>query len=243
VVAQPFDVAYDVDGATMVGSLALPDGDGVCPAVLIAHEGNGLDDYQKARAGRYADLGYVAFALDYHGGGRPLEDRAQINDRLDRLSADSDYARRVAGAGLAVLLDHPRTDRRAVAAVGYCFGGSLVLELARTGADLKAVVGFHPGLYDRRDDSSAIKGSVLVCVGSDDPLIPIADRVAFETEMRQADVDWRMILYGGAKHSFTNPHVDALGIDALSYNRAADEQSWRAMLDLFDEVLNSPTRT
>jgi dienelactone hydrolase len=234
---QRFAVEYEVDGTTMVGRMALPDGEGLCPGVLIAHEGNGLDDHQKERADRFADLGYVAFALDYYGGGTPLEDRTQINDRLDRLSNDPHYARRVAAAGLAVLLDQPRTNPRSIAAVGYCYGGSLVLELARTGADIKAVVGFHPGLYDRRNDSSAITGTVLMCVGADDPLIPAADRVAFEAEMRDANVDWRLILYGGARHSFTNPRVDAFGIEALAYNQRADERSWRAMLDLFHEVL------
>jgi len=205
-VSERRDIAYEVDGSAMIGRLALPDGSDRRPAVLIAHEGNGLDEFQKTRADRFAELGYVAFALDYHGGGRPLTDRVRINERLDRLSNDPPFARRVAAAGLAVLLDQSRSDPARVVAVGYCFGGSLVLELARTGADLKAVVGFHPGLYDRRDDSSAIRGAVLVCV---------------------------------AKHSFTNPNIDALGIDALAYNARADQQSWRAMLDLFDDVLKT----
>jgi dienelactone hydrolase len=238
-VTERRDIAYEVDGLEMIGRLVLPDGSDPRPAVLIAHEGNGLDEFQKTRADRFADLGYVTFALDYHGGGRPLVDRARINERLDRLSNDPPYARRLAAAGLAVLVDQSRSDPARVAAVGYCFGGSLVLELARTGADLKAVVGFHPGLYDRRDDSSAITGAVLVCVGAQDPLIPIGDRIAFEGEMRDAGVDWRMIVYGSAKHSFTNPHVDALGIDALAYNERADQESWRAMLDLFDTVLRT----
>jgi dienelactone hydrolase len=241
VVAERRDIAYDVDGETMVGRLVVPDGTGRRPGVLIAHEGNGLDEHQKVRADRFADLGYVTFALDYHGGGKPLDDRARINERLDRLSGDPAYARRVAAAGLAVLLNEARTDPASIAAVGYCFGGSLVLELARTGADIKAVVGFHPGLYDRRDDSSAITGAVLMCVGADDAIVPVADRVAFEAEMRAAGVDWRMNLYGGAKHSFTNPHIDALGIEALAYDQRADERSWRGMLDLFDEVFGRPT--
>jgi dienelactone hydrolase len=238
-VTERRDIAYEVEGLEMIGRLALPDGSDRRPAVLIAHEGNGLDDFQKTRADRFAELGYVALALDYHGGGRPLTDRSRINERLDRLSNDPSYARRVAAAGLAVLLDQPRSDPARVAAVGYCFGGSLVLELARAGADLKAVVGFHPGLYDRRDDSSAIRAAVLVCVGAEDPLIPIGDRIAFEDEMRDAGVDWRMIVYGGVKHSFTNPNIDALGIAALAYNARADRQSWRAMLDLFDDVLRA----
>ena len=98
-----------------------------------------------------------------------------------------------------------------IAAVGYCFGGTLVLELARTGADLKAVVGFHPGLGTARPDSANIVGKVLMCVGADDPIIPVEHRLAFETEMRAAGVDWRMNLYGGALHSFTNPRPGLAG--------------------------------
>ncbi|HEY1584794.1 MAG TPA: dienelactone hydrolase family protein, partial [Polyangia bacterium] len=195
------------------------------------------DDRQKARTDRYAELGYVAFTLDYYGDGRPLADRSAIGERLQRFSNDPPFARRVGTAGLDVLLRQPRTDASRIAAVGYCFGGSMVLELARTGADIKAVVGFHPGLQDRRDDSANIRGAVLMCAGADDPIVPLDHRRAFEEEMRAAGVDWRMNLYGGAKHSFTNPQVDALGSDALAYDRRTDERSWRAMLDLFDEAL------
>src|SRR5215208_5620634 len=163
----------------MVGRLAVPDGHGPVPAVLIAHEGNGLDDYQKQRPEWLAELGYVAFALDYYGGGRPLDSRDEINDRLGALMGDVDQVRELATAGLGVLLDAPRVDPARVAAIGYCFGGTLVLELARTGADLKAVVGFHPGLYSTRpDDSANIVGKVLMCIGADDPLIPMEHRVS-----------------------------------------------------------------
>jgi dienelactone hydrolase len=231
------DIEYVVDGVTLVGRLAVPDGDGPLPGVLIAHEGNGLDDYQKQRAERFAELGYVAFALDYYGGGRPLESRDEINTRLGALMDDVDQVRALATGGLAVLLQAPRVDPARVAAVGYCFGGTLVLELARTGADLKAVVGFHPGLYSTRPhDSSNIVGKLLMCIGADDPLIPPEHRTAFEDEMRAAGVDWRINLYGGATHSFTNPDAARFGLPALAYHRPSDERSWRAMLDLFDEV-------
>ena len=231
------DVEYEVDGPTLIGRLAVPDGDGKRPAVLIAHEANGLDDHQKQRAQQFAKLGYVAFALDYQGGGRPRTDRDEINARLDELSADPDRLRRVAKAGLDVLLSHPRADRSKVAAVGYCFGGTLVLELARSGADLAAVVGFHPGLTTSRpEDSANITGKVLMCVGTDDPYITVEQRLAFEDEMRAAGVDWRMNLYGGVKHTFTHPQASLGGVPGLEYDAVADARSWRAMLDLFDEV-------
>jgi len=154
------------------------------------------------------------------------------------LSEFPDRARSIATAGLDALLAEPRVDPSKVAAIGYCFGGTLVLELARTGADLKAVIGFHPGLGTaRHDDSTNIVGTVLMCVGADDPIIPVEHRLAFETEMRAAGVDWRMNLYGGAQHSFTHPRADLAPIPGLEYDQLTDERSWRAMRDLLDEAL------
>jgi dienelactone hydrolase len=231
------DIEYAADGLTMVGRLALPDVQGLRPAVLIAHEGLGLDDYQKSRAERFAELGYVAFALDYQGGGKPLADRDEMRARLGALWEDPERTRALAGAGLEVLLAEPRTDASKVAAVGYCFGGALVLELARGGADLKAVVGFHPRLATvRPQDASNITGKLLVCIGTEDPLIPVDERLAFEDEMRTAGVDWRMNLYGGAQHSFTHPWADTVDLPGLRYDRLSDERSWRAMVGLLDEV-------
>jgi dienelactone hydrolase len=231
------DIEYPADGLAMVGRLALPDGDGRRPAVLIAHEGPGLDDFQRSRAERFAELGYAVFALDYQGGGKQVADRDEMIARLGALWEDPERTRALAGAGLEVLLAEPRTDASRVAAVGYCFGGALVLELARGGADLKAVVGFHPRLATvRPHDAKHITGKVLVCVGTDDPLIPVDERLAFEDEMRTAGVDWRINLYGGAQHSFTHPWADTVDLPGLKYDRLSDERSWRAMVDLLDEV-------
>ena len=230
------DVEYRAAGRQLTGRLALPDSDEVRPAVLIAHEGPGLDDLQKERASRFAELGYVAFALDYHGGGALLSDRDEMMSRLAELANDPEQLRELGTAGLEVLLREPQADASKAAAVGYCFGGTLVLELARGGADLKAVVGFHPGLGTiRPQDARNISGCVLVCVGTNDPFIPVEQRLAFEEEMRTAGVDWRMNLYGGAEHSFTHGWADHQ-IPGIKYDRSSDERSWRAMLDLFDEV-------
>lgn len=221
----------------MLGRLALPDGGGKRPAVLIAHEGAGLDDFQRSRADRLAELGYVAFALDYHGGGRFIVDRGEMMSRLGELAGDPDRTRALGRAGLEVLLAEPQVDAAKVAAIGYCFGGTLALELARGGADLKAVVGFHPGLGTvRPEDARSITARVLVCVGTEDPIILLEHRLAFEAEMRAADVDWQMNLYGGAQHSFTHPWAERAAVPGLKYHSLADERSWRAMLDLFDEV-------
>jgi dienelactone hydrolase len=231
------DIDYTVDGSVMIGRLALPEGDDRRPAVLIAHEGGGLDEYQKSRAERFAELGYVALALDYHGYGRPLASQEDMAARCQALWFEPERIRALAGAGLDVLLAEPRADASRVAAVGYCFGGALVLELARGGADVTAVVGFHPRLATRRpDDAANIRGKVLVCVGTEDPLVSVEERLAFEDEMRAGGVDWRMNLYGGAKHSFTRPGAELEGRPGVGYDQAADQRSWRAMLDLFDEV-------
>jgi dienelactone hydrolase len=237
--ARTRDIDYAADGSTMIGRLALPEGQGKRPAVLIAHEGGGLDDYQKSRAERFANLGYVTFALDYHGGGRPLTDRDEMAARCQALWNEPQRIRALAGAGLEVLVGEPRSDASRVAAVGYCFGGALVLELARDGADVKAVVGFHPRLATRRPhDAANIKGKVLVSVGTEDPLISVPERLAFEEEMRAGGVDWRMNLYGGAEHSFTRPGAELDGVAGISHHQLSDERSWRAMLDLFHEVFS-----
>ena len=128
-------------------------------------------------------------------------------------------------------------DPARVAAIGYCFGGTMSLELARSGVDLKAAIGFHSSLGTARpEDAANITAKVLVCVGADDPMIPVEQRSAFEAEMRAGKVDWRMNLYGGAAHSFTNPNAGQMGMPGIEYHQLTDERSWRAMLDLFAEV-------
>jgi dienelactone hydrolase len=156
--------------------------------------------------------------------------------RLGELMPDPLRTRAVGLAGLDVLLAHEWIDPSRVAAIGYCYGGTMVLELARSGAALGAVVGFHAGLATTRpEDAGQIKGSVLVCLGADDPFCPPEQRRAFEEEMGATDIDWRVNLYGGAVHSFTDEGAGQNGIDGTAYHRPTDERSWRAMLDLFDE--------
>ncbi len=127
-----------------------------------------------------------------------------------------------------------------IAAIGFCFGGTMALELARSGAEVKAVVGFHSGLATNapKTDAKAIKASVLVCIGADDPMIPPEQRAAFEAEMRDAGVDWQMHLYGNTVHSFTNPGAAKRNMpDAIRYSPEADARSWTSMQDLFSETL------
>ncbi len=233
------DFEYQSGDLVMRGRLAVPDGDGPFPAVLIAHEANGLDEFQRQRAEHYCDLGYVALALDYHGGGKVFtqSEAPEMMQQLEVLGSDPDEIRRRGQAGLDALLSQPTVDPAKVAAVGYCFGETVAMELARTGADLKAVVGFHPGLNILRPgESRHIRGKVLMCIGADDPVVSAEQRAAFEEEMRSAGVDWRMHLYGGVQHSFTHPNSGTYGLPGLKYDERAAARSWRAMTDVLEEV-------
>jgi dienelactone hydrolase len=235
------DVDYQAHETTMRGRLAIPDGDGPLPGVLIAHEGNGLDEYQRRRADQLGALGYAALALDYHGNGTVYTDHDAMMVRLAALGADPDGTRAIARAGLATLIAQPRVDPSRIAAIGYCFGGTMMLELARSGADLKATIGLHPGLASPRpQDAANITGKVLICVGADDPFIPASDRTAFEAEMNAAGIDWQLHLYGGVRHSFTHPNAANAGNPGLEYHPTAARRAWETTLRLLTETIAEP---
>ncbi|HLQ38905.1 MAG TPA: dienelactone hydrolase family protein, partial [Planctomycetota bacterium] len=163
-------------------------------------------------------------------------DRAKAEVRS--LRADLPELRARAAAALAVLAAHPHVDRARLAAIGFCFGGTAVLELARSGAALAGVVGFHAGLATSApEDAKAIRGKVLVCLGADDPVVDAEQRRAFTAEMTTARVDWQLLLFGGVGHSFTNREIDAWQLPGFAYHKDADRRSWQAMRALFDEVL------
>jgi dienelactone hydrolase len=231
-------IEYAVDGKRHVGYLAVDrTRTDKRPGVLVIPEGNGLHQGARDRCHQLAELGYVALAVDYHGDGVVLETMPEMMARLEVLRADPTAIRATARAALAVLVAQPEVDAARVAAIGYCYGGTAALELARSGAAVACIVGFHSGLATTRpDDARHIKGKVLVCIGADDPLIPPEQRLAFEQEMRAAKVDWRLHLYGNAVHGFANPDADRRGIAALAYHQPTHQRSWRAMRDLFDET-------
>ena len=231
------DIEYAVDDAKYVGYLAVDEARaGKRPGVLLAPEGPGLGDLCKSFARKLAEAGYVAYAMDYHGGGKVLE-LPQVMPRIQAFMANPQGIRDIAAAALAVLKGQSQTDTTRLAAIGYCFGGTTALELARSGADIKAAVGFHSGLSTARpQDAVNVKAKILVNIGADDPIIPKEQRIAFEQEMTAAKVDWRMNLYGGAEHSFTRPGSALGDLPGIRYHQPSDERSWRAMLDLFDEV-------
>ena len=234
------DIEYHADGARLVGRLFIDETRaGTRPGILVAPEGLGLSEHTFDIARRLAEAGYVAFAMDYYGdgGSLPMDD---IMPKIGAFMAQPETIRARATEALKVLAAQAQTDPARLAAIGFCFGGTTALELARSGAALGAVVGFHSGLGTARpQDAANIKAKVLVCIGADDPIVPAEQRAAFEKEMTEGGVDWRMNLYGGAGHSFTNPAVNALNRPGFAYHEPTDRRSWRAMIDLFDEAFGA----
>lgn len=230
---------YKADGLRMVGRLYDRGGEGgPRPAVLVFPEAFGLGEHAMSRAERLAGLGYVALACDLHGDGRVFGELNQVMPLIESLRADPSRTRARASAALDALKGRAEVDPSKIAAIGYCFGGTMALELARGGAEVAGVVGFHSGLATARpEDAKNIRGKVLVCIGADDPSIPPEQRAAFEVEMRGGGVDWQMSLYGGVVHSFTNPAADRMGRpERARYDARADARSWAEMLAFFDEI-------
>ena len=232
------DIAYSADGVRMVGQYVVDDTrPGRRAGVLVCHEGPGLTEHTKEIDARLAGLGYAAFAMDYYDDGKPLANPADSAARLAPWRADPTGIRIRATAALDVLKARKEVDPARTAVIGYCFGGTTALEVGRSGADVKAIVGFHSGLATARpQDASNIKAKVLVCIGADDPIIPPVQRTDFEAEMKAAGVDWRLQLYGGVGHSFTNPAVDARGMKGFFFHEATNRRAWNAMIELFNEA-------
>jgi len=231
-------VEYRQGEALLEGYLAYDDSvSGQRPGVLVIHDWMGVGPYVKARTQQIASLGYVAFAPDIYGKGiRPAnaKEAAQISGQYKK---DRTLMRLRANAGLTILSSNPRVDSTQLAAIGYCFGGTTALELARSGANLAAVVSFHGNLdTPTPEDAKNIRAKVLVLHGGDDPFVPAADVNAFENEMRSANVDWQLVVYGGAVHSFTNPDSGNDKSKGAAYDRQADKRSFAAMQSFFQEI-------
>src|SRR5687768_9721556 len=195
-------VAYSAEDIEFVGTLFTPAGSGPAPGVLVAHESPGVTGHTLEAARRLAGLGFVALATDYQGGGVALTDRDEVMRRFGWFMADPSHIRARMGAALEALKAQPRVDAGRLAAVGFCYGGAAAFELARSGADLKAVVGFHATLTTARpQDAAQIKCPVLAHIGADDPAVPVDQRIAFQDEMTRGGADWRLMLYGRTAHS------------------------------------------
>jgi dienelactone hydrolase len=229
------------DGDTVLeGYLAYNDTlEGKRPAVLIVHEWTGLGGYVKRRAKQIAELGYVAFAVDIYGRGVRPANAQEAAKQAGIYRSDRQLMRRRAIAGLERVKKYPFVDPNRIAAIGYCFGGGVALELARSGADIKGVVSFHGNLdTPNPEDAKNIKAKVLVLHGADDPHVPPEQVAAFQKEMRDAKVDWQMVFYGNAVHSFTNPDSGNDPSRGAAYNKKADVRSWQAMKDFFKEIFS-----
>jgi len=209
------------------------------PGVLVVHQWMGLTDYEKGRADMLAKLGYNVFCVDIYGKGMRPKDAKEAGTLSGKYKADRDLLRRRVNAGLAVLEQDPLTDTKKVAAIGYCFGGTTVLELARSGADIAGVVCFHGTLDSPKpEDGKNIKCKVLVLHGADDTYTSAKDMAAFQDEMRKAKVDWQLVLYGGAVHSFTEKDAGNDPTKGAAYNEAADRRSWEEMKSFFAEIFH-----
>ncbi len=231
-------VEYRQGNTRLVGYLAFPkDVTGPLPGILVVHEWMGLNDYAKHRADQLAELGYIAFAADIYGDGKIAANREDAGKLAGSYKNDRPLLRARVAAGLATLKAQPGVTGDKIAAIGYCFGGTAVLELARSGADIAGVVSFHGGLdTPTSQDAKNIRAKVLALHGADDPYVPADQVAAFENEMRQAGVDWQLIVYGGAVHGFTNPANGTDNSKGAAYNALADARSWVAMQQFFNEL-------
>ncbi|MGO8765596.1 MAG: dienelactone hydrolase family protein [Limisphaerales bacterium] len=231
-------VDYQDGGTTLEGFLAYDDSiSGKRPGVLVVHQWHGVTDYEKMRAQQLAQLGYIAFCADIYGKGIRPQTPQDSGAEAGKYKNDRKLLRERVNAGLEQLKQNPLVDASRLAAIGYCFGGTTVLELARSGAPLNGVVSFHGGLDSPNPaDGKNIKCKVLVLAGADDPFQSAENLTAFQNEMRNSGVDWQMVSYGGAVHAFTQPDVDKENLNGAKYNEKADKRSWQAMKDFFAEI-------
>lgn len=232
-------VEYRHLDTVMKGYLAYDDTlAGKRPGVLVVHEWWGLNEFARQQADKLAEMGYVALAADMYGDGKVTRDPAEARKLADQVRG-TPLLRERARAGLAALAGHKLVDSRRLAAIGFCFGGTTVLELAYSGADLLGVVSFHGGLTaPRPEDLKTLKAKILVLHGADDPLVKPEEIAAFQDGMRKAGADWQMVLYGGAVHSFTNPAAGSDKSKGVAYDPKAAARSWEHMQLFLKDILS-----
>lgn len=238
VVTKP--VTWTVDGVSFAGSLvydAAKAKKGKLPGIMVVHQYMGPGDYERMRAGMLAELGYAAFVADVYGTGLRPKDRAEAGAASGRFKTDRAELRKRLLSNLAQLEAQSVVDRKNISAIGYCFGGTAVLELARAGAAVRGVVSFHGGLDSPTPaDGNNIKAKVLVLHGAADPFVKKADIEAFIAELDAAKVDWQKVDYAGAVHAFTEKHAGNDPSKGAAYDEKADRRSWEAMKTFLAEV-------
>lgn len=236
VVSKPIEYK---EGSTTLEGLWVYDASaqGKRPSVLVVHQWKGLGDYEKKRAEMLARLGYNVFAVDIYGKGiRPTNPKDAAAEAA-KYKNDRALLRARVTAGLNELKKLAPTDPKRIAAIGYCFGGTTALELARSGADIAGVVSFHGGL-GTSSPATQLNAKVLALHGADDPFVPPDEVKAFEEEMRKARADWQLVAYGGSVHSFSDWNAGSDNSKGSAYNEKADQRSWEDMKQFFAEIFN-----
>lgn len=240
---QTKEVKYQVDDTEFTGFMAWDDRHkGKRPGVLVVHEWWGHNDYVRQRARDLAKAGYVAFALDMYGDNKLAQHPDDAGKFMKAVMSRYDEMLARFNAGKAQLQASPLVDTNNIAAIGYCFGGAVVLNVARSDNDLAAVVSFHGGLGALKQDDSNITTPILVLNGSDDPMVTDENIAAFKKEMQQRNAEYKFISYKGAKHAFTNPAATQAGEQfdlPLAYNKKADKKSWKEMKKFFNQHFES----
>ncbi|MDH3712695.1 MAG: dienelactone hydrolase family protein [Gammaproteobacteria bacterium] len=238
---QTETVLYSANGTNLRGYFAYDDNvEGERPGVIVVHEWWGLNDYIKSRAQQLAALGYSALAVDMFGEGSTADNPGDAGAQMNTVLEDMETGTARLKAGFATLQDHESVDGSRMAAIGYCFGGAMVLHMARIGMPLKGVVSFHGALGSfHRPAAGEVQAKVLVCHGAADEFVPQSDIDNFKAEMDAAGANYEFVAYDGALHGFTNKAADENGKKyglPLAYNEAADQGSWQAMQGLFEEI-------
>lgn len=234
------EIEYRHGDVVLEGYVAYPkDAKGKLPGVLICHQWMGPSPYERMRAEETAKLGMVAFALDIYGKGVRPKDSQEAAKLATGYKSDRALLRARALAGLEALRKVDVCDPSKIAVMGYCFGGTTALEVARSGADISGTISFHGDLSSPTpDDAKRIKGKVVAYHGADDPFVPAAQVAAFEEEMRKAGVDWQLVAFGGAVHSFTLKAAGSDNAKGAAYNEKADLRSWEMYKSFLAEIFH-----
>ncbi len=231
-------IEYTQGDTKLDGYLAFDtDAKGRGPGILVVHDWMGFGSFANGKAHNLAELGYVALAVDIYGQGVRPKDTDEAGKLATLYKSNRPLLRERILAAYEVLKNNPMVDPHRIAVIGFCFGGTTALELARSGAPISGVVSFHGGLSSPTPaDAKNIKAKILALHGADDPYVPADEVKGFQKEMNDAGVDWQMILYSGAVHAFTNPAAGNDNSKGAAYNARADKRSWEAMKDFFQEI-------
>ena len=233
-------ISYQLDGSTRNNFVVFDENiKGKRPAVLVIHEWWGLNDYVKMRARELAKLGYIAMAVDMYGDGKMGNDPEAAGKLATPFYMKPETAKPIFDAALKKLKEFSHTDSNKVAAIGYCFGGAQVINLAKMGEDLKGVVSFHGNLMVLPANKDLLKAQILVCHGAADPFVPQTEVDQFKKQMDSIGAKYTFKVYEGATHAFTNPNATAMGEKfkiPIKYDAAADTASWKDMKDFFHQI-------